>query len=193
MRLRLGSTLCVIAALVASSTGCRKSLVVAEQVAWESDFETAEERASAQHKLLFVFVGASWDSAAKELEHTTFADPEIRELLARSFVSLQVDVTDDEDAYARRAATRFHVVGEPALIIMTADRRTELARYSEYVPPRALARMLAAATREDAVGAARREMNAYRRAEAERWADAQRRAAQSGPAPAATVVLTPLP
>jgi thiol:disulfide interchange protein len=169
---RSGSMVVVLAVVVAlvQTAGCRKSLVDVP-ITWHADLDAAASLSRAQQKPMLVYFGASWDTAAKELEHESFTDPEVRELLARRFVALRVDATDDEDPHTIALSRYFKVVGDPTIVVMAPDGVTELVRFEEYIAPRPLARILAAASEPggSSEAAARFEMARYRRAQEERW------------------------
>jgi thiol:disulfide interchange protein DsbD len=129
-------------ALAVMATACGKSYVDAPFARWQQDLEAAKGAALAQDKPLLVFFGADWDCSAKELEHKTFADPEVRKLLA-AYVTVTVDMTDtDDDPVTLAAVKEFRIVGEPGIVVLAPGLRTELARINEYVPPATFAGIL---------------------------------------------------
>jgi thiol:disulfide interchange protein len=140
----------------ARRAGCGKSMV-AIPIRWETDVDVAFARAKRENKRVVVYFGASWDTAAKELEYVTFPDPAVSLLLWRDFVPLHVDSTDDEDPNTRKLSERFKVVGDPTLIVMAADGTSEIRRFNEFVPPETFAAALQKATRPDAIPEARFE------------------------------------
>lgn len=113
---------------------------------WEDDIDRGFARAAAEDRPVVMFFGASWDSAAKELEHETFGDPRVRDELD-PFVAIRVDCSDSErEPYASTWA-RFAIKGTPTLIFFAPGGKTELGRKYEYVTPlsmRALVRWSAA-------------------------------------------------
>jgi uncharacterized protein YyaL (SSP411 family) len=109
---------------------------------WHGTFESGLAASRSQDKPLFLYFGAAWDKAAEMLEHETFVDPEVGSLLARRFVAVHVDTTDDEDPQTRALVRRFAVTGDPTVLVL-APGGTELLRINEYVPPRRLAKILA--------------------------------------------------
>lgn len=153
---------------LASLAGCGKSHVVLEPLVWETDHVAALARSASEDRPLFVFVGAEWDTAAKQLEHVTFADARVRKEL-RGFVNLQIDMTDDELPSTVSATRRFKIIGEPALIVLAPDGETELVRIHQFVPPAELLASLHAALAPDATREARFEAAARQRLEARRW------------------------
>jgi thiol:disulfide interchange protein len=174
----LGSLLVVVA--LSSISGCGKSHVV-EPLTWETDDVVALARSAQEDRPLFVYVGADWDTAAKELEYVTFADARVRKELRR-FVNLHVDMTDDELPSTTRATQRFKIIGEPALLVLAPDGETELVRIHQFVPPAELLAVLHAALAPDAIREARFEVAARKRLEARRWMT---------PSPSSQTVLDP--
>jgi len=146
----LGSVITVLAlaAGAAGLMGCRKSAVDVP-LRWHGDLDSGVASARAQNKPLFIYFGAEWDAAAKELEQVTFADAEVSALLNSQFVSIHVDLTDDEAPGPQRALQRFKVAGEPTIIILGPGGQSEITRFTSFIPPRILERALKAATRED--------------------------------------------
>lgn len=118
-------------------------------IAWLTDENAAAQLAATTHKRGLVFVGAEWDTAAKELEHETFVDPEVRRLVNNGYIPLAVDATDDESPVTRRQLDRFKILGDPSLIIFEPDFKTELYRLNEYVSAQHFASVLRYAGTED--------------------------------------------
>lgn len=150
---RCASALAVVVAVAlgAASMGCRKTLVDVP-FTWERDPAVGFARAEAENRPIVLYFGASWDVAAKELEHQTWSDPEIRLLLGRNFVAIAVDATDDENPFTRAMQERFKVIGDPTVIILGSDGRSEIARFYEFVSPDVMGRVLRGATRPRARG-----------------------------------------
>lgn len=132
----------LLAAALSCLTGCGKSYV-AQPLTWETDDVAALARSAREHRLLFVYVSAEWDTAAKELEHKTFADALVRHELRR-FVNLHIDMTDDDRPSTVRATQRFKIIGEPALLVLAPDGETELVRIHHFVTPDQLLAVLRA-------------------------------------------------
>jgi thiol:disulfide interchange protein len=146
------------------SLGCHKTPVDVP-VAWEPEVDVGIARARREGKPIVIYFGATWDTAAKELEYVTFADPEVRFLLRRDFVAVHVDTTDDEDPVEQRTVRRFDVIGDPTILILGPQASTELVRVTEFVQPARFASMLRRAVLPDAVREARFESAARARAD----------------------------
>lgn len=186
------AVLAVVLAAALTLPACGKTTVpTAPPVAWEHDVDAALSLARAQHKPVLVYFGASWDTAAKELEYRTFTDPLVRRALGRDFVSISVDATDDENPYTRHMQERFRVIGDPTVIILGADADTEIARFNEFVAPAALLRMLDSATREDAVRSAKFTNAARARLEEARREEERRAFDLAHPPPTAEIPRLP--
>lgn len=161
----------LVGVAAAGAGGCGKSLVDAPLV-WYDDLDAATARATAENKPLLVYFGASWDCAAKELETSTFRDGDVRWLLARHFVALRVDASDDEDPRTRRLSDRFKVVGDPTVIVVGPDGNDERVRFNEFVAPRLFERVLRASLAPDGGATARHTLEDYWSKERARWARA---------------------
>lgn len=146
---------------------CGKS-DVAQTLTWQTDDVAALARSAREGRLLFVYVGAEWDASTKELDHVTFADARVRQELRR-FVTLYVDMTDDELPSTARATKRFNVIGEPALLVFAPDGETELVRIHQFVTPDKLVAVLRTTLAPDAIREAQFEAAARKRLEARRW------------------------
>lgn len=112
-------------------------------IAWEVEIDGPLERAAQAAKPSLIFFRADWDCAAKELEHATFSDARVQRALA-GFVTVKVDVTDEDSDRVQRAVRAFDVLGDPTLIVRRRDG-SELTRIHEFVQPDQLLRILEAA------------------------------------------------
>lgn len=117
-----------------------------------------EAVARRDHKLALVFFGADWSTADKELEYTTFPDPQVREAL-RDWVVIKVDMTDEDTPGLNEAKERFKIIGDPTTILIDLEdpQIGELNRFNEFVKPITMASAIyAAAARARSLRAAAR-------------------------------------
>ncbi len=118
-------------AVVAFGAG---SLLVAEAdgpIAWVPYSEQALAEAAAARRPAFVDFQAAWCLPCREMDQTTFRDPEVARA-ASEFVMLRADVTaQDERAEALMAEWR--VPGVPTYVLLDAAG-TERRRFVGYVP-----------------------------------------------------------
>ncbi len=154
--------------LLAALAGCGKT-PVSRAVRWHEDLDSAAALARLGGKLQFVYVGATWDCAAMELERVTFVDPAVATILASHYISTHVDVSDEEDVRVRVLAERLAMVGEPLLVVFDVDGK-ELVRFHQFLPPDKLAPILAGAAERDGGLALQRVLTQQRREEAARLA-----------------------
>jgi thiol:disulfide interchange protein DsbD len=103
------------------------------QLRWEHSEVTAIARARTEAKPLLLDFTAEWCGACKELARHTFADPSVMREASR-FVAVKVDATSDDDPAVDQIKDRYHVVGLPTVIMLSADGQ-ERARITEFVPP----------------------------------------------------------
>jgi thiol:disulfide interchange protein DsbD len=113
----------------------------APPVAWRHNLAAARATAAAEGKPMLVFFHADWDVASKELRTHTFADRAVRRRMAR-FVAVEVDCTDEDAPSATRAVRELGAIGTPTLILLAPDGKTEVRRWSQYLPPADLASAL---------------------------------------------------
>jgi protein disulfide-isomerase len=85
-------------------------------VRWRSDAKAAEREAAKLKRPLLVFFSAEWCMPCKEMMLKSFADADVAALIARRFVPLVVDMTNDDDA-AHAVGERYHVRALPTLVV----------------------------------------------------------------------------
>jgi uncharacterized protein YyaL (SSP411 family) len=94
------------------------------------------ERARAENRIILVNVVATWCHWCHVMEETTYADPEVAELLATHFVAIRVDSDARPDV-----AERYREWGWPATGFLSPDARPVL-ELRGYRNPRAFAELL---------------------------------------------------
>lgn len=143
--------LVLLVAGTAGTAGCKKKVSDAPvAMEWAHDLDSGLAAAKAQHKLVFLFFGASWDAASSSMQKNVLTSSEVAPRLRRDFVAVNIDMTDDENRTTRTMSERFKVLGTPTMIILRSDGVTEIKRRNEYLAVPALAAML-----DEAAAAAR--------------------------------------
>ncbi|HEX9100569.1 MAG TPA: thioredoxin fold domain-containing protein [Polyangia bacterium] len=100
-------------------------------IRWRTDVGAAEREAAKGKRPLLLFFSAKWCTPCQEMLARSFADPAVAELVARRFVPLVVDLTDD-DAPARAVADRFGVRAMPTLLVVRGS--DERLRQESFLP-----------------------------------------------------------
>lgn len=88
-------------------------------LAWTSDEAAAFARARAEHKGVLIDFSATWCIPCEELEKE-FRSGATYDVIARDFVPLKFDVSEDNDANAARR-DRYGVTGLPTVVFITTD------------------------------------------------------------------------
>ncbi len=100
-----------------------------EPLAWEDFSPATLAKAKAQRKFIVLDGSAEWCHWCHVMEATSYHDPAVREVLARSFVAVKVDVDSRPDIEERYGAW-----GWPATVIFSPDAE-ELGKYRGYIAP----------------------------------------------------------
>jgi thiol:disulfide interchange protein len=122
---------------------CGKSRLTPPSLFWFEDVDLAYGEAKRLRRPVFLYFGATWDCASKELEHQTFPHPEVASLLHEGFVCAHVDCSDDENPKTMELTRRFGMLGTPTLLVTCPYRAREQWRANEFMKPDALAGVLA--------------------------------------------------
>jgi thiol:disulfide interchange protein DsbD len=115
---------------VSAGVGTERGLLPStpKEIAWETDYEKAMEKASADHKPILVDFGASWCKSCKDLEEETFPDPLVRGEAAR-FVGLKVDATNgDDDPKVAAIGEKYKLNLSELPLIVLLDSQGNMAR-----------------------------------------------------------------
>ena len=123
------SRLKVILAMIALAVGIlmiRPSAQVSEELRWETYSEPVLQMSISEEKPVIIDFYADWCNPCKELEHITFADPEVSEIL-KDFTRLKVDLTVVNDS-TNTLKEIFDIPGVPTIILYdkTGNERKDL-------------------------------------------------------------------
>lgn len=83
------------------------------------DDELAKAKAAGKPVMLDYF--ATWCTDCLRMERATFSDPRVQKIMREKFVTLQVDVTDPNNADTEAIKQRFGVFGPPAMLFFSKD------------------------------------------------------------------------
>ncbi len=95
---------------------------------WNLNFAHAATRAAAEQKIVFIDFYTTWCGPCKELDRTTWLDPQVIELLQTKAVALKIDAEKEADL-----ATRYKIAAYPTLLLLKPDG-TEIDRIVGYRP-----------------------------------------------------------
>ena len=99
-----------------------------------ADIKELEAAIQKSDKPVMIDFSAKWCTACKELEHNTFSDPKVQQLMRR-FTLLQVDVTDNTEAQ-KALLKKYNIFGPPAIIFYDkAHNELKNRKIIGYKPP----------------------------------------------------------
>lgn len=90
-----------------------------KHVADGKEVDTAIQAAIAKNKIVMLDFSAKWCTSCKQMEHRTFAHPEVAKALG-NFVTLKADVTQN-DQIAKDLEHKFRVVAPPTLLFFDGN------------------------------------------------------------------------
>lgn len=106
-----------VAAMVATAMGAE----------WETDFDTAKERAAAEGKAIIMnFTGSDWCGYCIRMKHSVLSTPEFEEYVKDKFVLMEIDiprskpVAAEEMQQRRELCKQYDVTGFPTIAITDA-------------------------------------------------------------------------
>lgn len=106
------------------------------QLNWHTDLNAALEEAQKTNKPVFVDFYTNWCHYCKQLDETTFSDPQVQQKLADNYVLAKIDA----DKYPE-TATKYGIYGYPTLLFLNPDGH-EKNRISGYVDAQTLINQL---------------------------------------------------
>lgn len=102
------------------------------QLDWlDNEIDLAFEQAQRESRPVMIDFWAEWCVACKELEHKTFNDPQISEILSGNFVLLKVDLTRNNPTN-KAIYKDFGIIGLPTVIFLTPDKH-EITRFEAFM------------------------------------------------------------
>src|ERR1700738_1862267 len=110
----------------------------AEPIKWSGWGDDLFTRAAAEKRFVILDLEAVWCHWCHVMEKTTYADPDVRELLRSKFRPARVDQDANPDL-----SSRYGDWGWPATIVFGPDG-TEIAKIRGYIEPKRMQRLLKA-------------------------------------------------
>jgi uncharacterized protein YyaL (SSP411 family) len=121
-----------VAALATSSS------FASETIKWSGWDDELFSRASAEQRFVILDLEAVWCHWCHVMEKTTYADPEVTELLASKYIPVRVDQDANPDL-----SSRYGDWGWPATIVFAPDG-SEIAKIRGYIEPARMQALLQA-------------------------------------------------
>lgn len=115
------------------------SLMAQGGVKWETDLASAQKRAKAEHKVIFMDVWTEWCGWCIKLQKDTFPTPEAQAALAKVVpLSVKTQLRRGEPTENKFIEEKYGVDAYPMLIMLDADGK-ELARQAGFLQPQPFA------------------------------------------------------
>ncbi len=114
-------------------------------IAWRSLDATTFEKARAEKKLVFLDLEAVWCHWCHVMDERTYADPGVRDALAKGFIAAKVDQDSRPDL-----ARRYEDYGWPALVVIDPVTLKDLTIGSGFHKPEDFLKLLTKAKEPDA-------------------------------------------
>jgi len=93
-----------------------------------ASYEAAFEQAKALDRVFVVDFMADWCGPCKEMDRTTWRDPQILRWINDQGIAVQVDIDDQ-----RRLAQEFNITAIPTIVVFNGDE--EIVRHTGYLGP----------------------------------------------------------
>jgi uncharacterized protein YyaL (SSP411 family) len=113
-------------------------LLASEPLKWSGWSDELFSRATAEKRFVILDLEAVWCHWCHVMEKTTYADPEVNELLASKYIPVRVDQDANPDL-----SSRYGDWGWPATIVFGPDG-TEIAKIRGYIEPSRMQALLKA-------------------------------------------------
>jgi uncharacterized protein YyaL (SSP411 family) len=113
-------------------------LLASEPIKWSGWNDELFSRATAEKRFVILDLEAVWCHWCHVMEKTTYADPEVNELLASKYIPVRVDQDANPDL-----SSRYGDWGWPATIVFGPDG-TEIAKIRGYIEPSRMQALLKA-------------------------------------------------
>jgi uncharacterized protein YyaL (SSP411 family) len=126
----------VLAFAIAAFT--MSSSFASEPIKWNGWSDELFSRATAEKRFVILDLEAVWCHWCHVMEKTTYADPEVTELLASKYIPVRVDQDANPDL-----SSRYGDWGWPATIVFAPDG-TEIAKIRGYIEPSRMQALLKA-------------------------------------------------
>ena len=119
---------------------------VAPAISWQAWSDDVFTQARAQKRFVLLDLEAVWCHWCHVMDETTYQDRTVRQLIGQQYLAVRVDQDADPALSAR-----YQDYGWPATIVLAADG-SEIVKRRGYLPPEAMASLLAAIIKDPSPG-----------------------------------------
>jgi uncharacterized protein len=132
--------------ILLGTLGCVWSAAATEGPAWHTSSDEAFALASREHRFVILDLEAVWCHWCHVMENETYANADVRKVLAESYVALKIDQDANPDISAR-----YGDWGWPATIVFAADG-SEIVKRRGFIEPQRMLAMLKAIVADPSPG-----------------------------------------
>jgi uncharacterized protein len=138
---------CAATLLVCTAVGgAAQPLAPAPVAGWRAWSNELFTQARAQKRFVLLDLEAVWCHWCHVMDETTYQDPEVKRLIGERYIPVRVDQDADP-----ALASRYQDYGWPATIVLAPDG-SEIVKRRGYLPPPAMAALLAAIIKDPSPG-----------------------------------------
>lgn len=108
--------------------GPTDSVSLAAKTGWLINYEEAEQKARADHKLLLLdFTGSDWCGWCMKIDKEIFSKPAFKEYAAKNLVLLEIDfpmkrqIPDAIKSQNNKLAEKYNIQGFPTIIVLNGE------------------------------------------------------------------------
>ncbi|MDD3985260.1 MAG: thioredoxin domain-containing protein [Methanobacterium sp.] len=94
------------------------------------DYNNLLKEAKKQHKKIFVDVYTDWCGFCKEMDETTFSNPQVKAELKKNYIIIKIN-----GDFNKKLSEKYKIEGYPTLIVLNSNGKV-IKKYTGYQVPK---------------------------------------------------------